>query len=154
MDYEVEEAGCKTHLSFSSPTLFSKSSIVTPILRRNERSFSCTTTSDNHKRVSRIGRQGVFKYIPACDSQLSEGPFDRGSSNCCGHNKATGSGKYQRTTRVVAKFFFMYSPRLTSAAPIPMRPAKCIHDTYIHDATSRRGLCFLVAGTARGGYSH
>jgi hypothetical protein len=53
---------------------------------------------------------------------------------------------YQRTTRVDANFFFIYSPRLTSTTPIPMRPAKCIHDTYIHDATSRRGSCFLVAG--------
>ena len=50
---------------------------------------------------------------------------------------------YQRTTRVDAKFFFMYSPRLTSAVPIPMRPAKCIHGTYIPDATSRRGSCFF-----------
>jgi hypothetical protein len=61
---------------------------------------------------------------------------------------------YQRTTRVDAKFFFMYSPRLTSAAPMPMRPAKCTHDTYFYDATSRRGSCFLLAGAARGDYSH
>jgi hypothetical protein len=40
----------------------------------------------------------------------------------------------------------MYSPGLTSTVAIPMRPAKCIHDTHIHDATSRRGSCFLVAG--------